>query len=419
LLLGIPVLELDLEVFSLEAESLEKLFPDAMDFVGKSYGIYRFREMPIDLGLPREERPTGPGHRDFAVRVDPTMSLELAAARRDFTVGAIYLDPLEGSPIDPFGGTKDLEKRILRHVSAHFSEDPLRVLRAMQLSARFHFSMDPETVRLCRSIGAENLSPERIYGEFSKLILRGEAIGSGLEFLRQCDWLRFFPELAALVHCPQDPFFHPEGNVWEHVKLAMDAFAQFRPPAREDALVVGFAVLCHDLGKPERTERGQDGRIRTPGHGPAGVPIAKGFLQNMRTPKEIIRSVLPLVAHHMLPRTFSCPTPATVGAVRRLALAVGRIDLLLAVARCDNRGRTQTTFNFSGEDRLEEIARAEGLLRNPPVPLVRGRDLLGSFPPSPELGALLRRLFEEQLDGKFSSREEGLRLAQKYYVHYK
>jgi hypothetical protein len=118
----------------------------------------------------------------------------------------------------------------------------------------------------------------------------------------------------------------------------------------------------------------------------------------------------------MAPRTFSQPALATVGAVRRLALAVGRIDLLLAVARCDNRGRTLATFNFSGEDRLEKLARSEGLLTNPPIPLVRGRDLLNFSPPSPELGMLLKRLFEEQLDGQFSSREEGLLFAQKHYA---
>ncbi|MDR0340378.1 MAG: hypothetical protein LBH53_02320, partial [Puniceicoccales bacterium] len=261
LLLGIPVSELDLEVFSLGEESLKKLFPNELNFIGKSYGIYRFKNLPIDLGLPREERSVGPGHRDFVVRPDPTLPLEQAAARRDFTIGAIYWDPLAGGdPIDPFGGVKDLETRTLRHVSARFPEDPLRVLRAMQLSARLCFSVAPETVCLSRSIDAKNLSSERIYGEFAKLILLGKAIGSGLEFLRQCNWLRFFPELAALVDCPQDNLFHPEGNVWEHVKLAMDAFSQCRPAEQKDALVVGFAVLCHDLGKPGRTEQGSDGR---------------------------------------------------------------------------------------------------------------------------------------------------------------
>ncbi|MDR2664047.1 MAG: polynucleotide adenylyltransferase [Puniceicoccales bacterium] len=416
LLLAVPTQEFDLEVFSLDAPTLENLFPKALDFVGKCYGIYRFRNLPIDIGLPREERPTGPGHRDFAVRVDSNLPLETAAARRDFTVNAIYWDPLEGELVDPFGGGEDLKNRTLRHVSNHFPEDPLRVLRAMQLAARFRFSIDPRTVRLCRSLSAKNISSERICGEFLKLVLRGEAIGSGLEFLRQCDWLRFFPELAALVDCPQDPVFHPEGSVWEHVKLAMDSFAESRPPELEDALVVGFAVLCHDFGKSLRTERGADGRIRTAGHGPAGVPLAERFLQNMRMPKEIVRAVLPLVAQHMVPRTFSRPAVATVGAVRRLAWEVGRIDRLLAVARCDNRGRALAAFDFSGEDRLEKLAKSEGLFRNPPVPLVRGRDLLDFLPQSPQLGLLLKKLFEEQLDGKFSSREEGLRLARESYV---
>jgi tRNA nucleotidyltransferase (CCA-adding enzyme) len=199
LLMGADVFEWDLEVFSMGREELEMLFGRELDFVGKCYGVYRFKKFPIDIGLPRDERRTGPGHREFSVAVDPAMAIDDAALRRDFTVNAIYWDPLENVTVDPFGGMEDLENGILRHVSERFSEDPLRVLRAMQFVARFNFAVDGGTVNLCRSLTAQYLSGERIGEEFHKLILRGKAIGAGLEFLHSCGWLRFFPELAALV----------------------------------------------------------------------------------------------------------------------------------------------------------------------------------------------------------------------------
>ncbi|MDR2668083.1 MAG: polynucleotide adenylyltransferase [Puniceicoccales bacterium] len=414
MLLGMEVYEWDLEVFSIGGDDLEKLFPDALDFVGKCYGIYRFKNLPIDLGLPRDERPTGAKHREFSVAVDPAMSIVDAALRRDFTVNAIYWDPLENVIVDPFAGVGDLEKGVLRHVSERFSEDPLRVLRAMQFVGRFSFSVDEKTVELCRALDGQHLSGERIGGEFNKLILLGKAIGAGLEFLRSCSWLRFFPELAALVDCKQDATFHPEGSVWEHVKLAMDVFASRRPLEKFDALAIGLTVLCHDFGKPATYVLCEDGRMRAHGHGEAGVPLAKNFLGRMRVANELVETILPLIDAHMLPRGFSNPKVATVGAVRRLAWKVKRIDLLLAVARCDNLGRALPSYDLSGEDRLEEMARAEGVLHSPPEPILRGRDLLAAFEleQSPFVGVILGKLFEMQLDGHLSSREEALAAAE-------
>ena len=413
MLLGLETSEFDLEVFFVDGATLEKLFHGDLDFVGKCYGIYKFRGLPIDIGLPREERRVGPGHREFSVNVDPAMAVADAALRRDFTMNAIYFDPLEISLHDPFGGIGDIEDGILRHVSDRFCEDPLRVMRAMQFVGRFGCAVCPKTVELCRTLDAYHLSGERIGGEFCKLILMGKSIAIGLEFLRSCNWLRFFPELDALVDCQQDATFHPEGSVWEHVKLAMDAFVQLRPKEKFDAMAIGFAVLCHDFGKPATYVLCSDGKMRAPGHGEAGVAQTKAFLSRMRLPNELINTILPLVAKHMLPRGFSNSSTATIGAVRRLAWDVKRLDLLLAVARCDNRGRALKSYNMAGEDKLEEMAKAENLLHSTPKPILRGRDLLEAFnlSQSPLIGKILDQLFELQLDGKISSREEALAAA--------
>jgi tRNA nucleotidyltransferase (CCA-adding enzyme) len=384
-----------------------------MDFVGRSYGIYKFRGFPLDIALPRNELRNGPNHRDFFVTTDPRMVVRDAARRRDFTINAIYYDPLRCEFQDPFRGHADLRDRKLKHVSSHFIEDPLRVLRGMQFVARFSLQADQATVDLCRLLSAEFLSPERIFGEFRKLLLFGKNIGDGLEFLDQCNWLRFFPEISALKTCEQDARFHPEGSVFEHIKHALNAFATMRPTDEFDALAIGFAVLCHDFGKPLCTRQDANGNLHTYGHEEAGVIPAQNFMRRLRAPNSLTECVSALVTCHMLPRRFASIGDEAISAVRHLALKVKRIDLLLAVARCDNMGRPPIIPNFSAENRLEQLAIAEGILTNPPAPLVRGRDLQSHFAisESAKMGEILNELFTAQLDGKFSSLEEGLEMA--------
>jgi tRNA nucleotidyltransferase (CCA-adding enzyme) len=195
----------------------------------------------------------------------------------------------------------------------------------------------------------------------------------------------------------------------------MDAFAQCRPQNSEDAITAGLAVLCHDFGKPHCTHWNEGGRLGARGHELAGTILARGFLSHMRVPNGLIDRVLPLVECHMIPRLFSDPRSATPFAVRRLAHRVGRIDLLLLVARCDGWGRPPIIPDFSADWQLEALARRENLWDQGPKPLVLGRDLLHHFSltPSPMLGKYLAEIFEAQLDGKFSTQKDGLRWAEK------
>jgi tRNA nucleotidyltransferase (CCA-adding enzyme) len=252
-----PVEDFDVEVFGLPATRLEEILGVLGKFnrVGRAFGIYKLGGWPIDVGLPRRERKTGTGHRAFDINIDPQMSVPEAARRRDFTVNALYFDCLSGTIEDPLGGLADLEARLLRHCSDRFTEDPLRVLRAMQFAARLPAKVAPETVRLCSTLDPEGLSPERYFAEWEKLLLKGCVPSRGLAFLKEAGWLRFFPELEALSGCPQDPRWHPEGDVWTHTLHCMDAFARERLGDREEDLIVGFAVLCHDMGKPATTEQ--------------------------------------------------------------------------------------------------------------------------------------------------------------------
>jgi tRNA nucleotidyltransferase (CCA-adding enzyme) len=409
-LLGLAVEELDLEVFGVEAAALRSALEEdwRLDEVGESFAVLKLRHYPVDVSLPRRERKTGAGHRGFEVAADPHLSIEEAARRRDFSINAMLIDLETGALEDPCAGQRDLAARVLRHTSERFAEDPLRVLRGMQLAARFRLTADPATIALCRGMGEEELARERVFAEWRKLILRGVEISRGLAFLRDTEWVARFPELAALDGCAQDPRWHPEGDVWTHTLHVMDAFAAARVGEEWEDLVVGFACLCHDFGKPGTTFQ-SGGRIRSPGHEAAGERPTRSFLGRLTVQAALSEEVVPLVRHHLKPRQLH-DAKASDGAVRRLANRVGRIDRLVRVARADAAGRPPLA---AGDDAaaswLLERAEALTLAARRPAPLVLGRHLLArGLTPGPAFRPLLDRCFEAQLDGEFDGLEEGL-----------
>ena len=398
------VKDADIEVFGLDAGTLRRTIESryACDECGVSFGVMKLKRFPIDVSLPRRESKCAPGHKGFSIHSDPSLSIEEAASRRDFTINAIYRDPLDGTLADPFGGAKDLERRILRHVSDKFSEDPLRVLRGMQFVARFDLDPAAETLALCRSIGMEGLAKERMMEEWSKLLLRGRTVSKGLGFLRSAGWLRFFPELERLVGCRQDPHWHPEGDVWNHTLAALDAFARERTGDDAEDLIVGLAVMCHDFGKPATSAYDPvAGRIRSKGHDEAGVAPTLSFLRRLTAEERILREVPPLVRCHMRPYAM-WKSKAGDSAVRRLSVQAGRIDRLLRVARADAVGAGAE----GDHPELRWLAERADALRvkdSAPKPILLGRHLIAlGCRPSPKFGEWLGACYEAQLDGRFA-----------------
>jgi tRNA nucleotidyltransferase (CCA-adding enzyme) len=404
-LLGLPSKDLDIEVHGLPAETLKRALRARHDLisVGQSFGVFKLLKLPIDISLPRREMKTGAGHRGFAIWGDPRMGIPEAAARRDFTINALYWDPANDALLDPHNGLDDLRKRVLRHTSPAFAEDPLRVLRAMQFIARYQLVAAPETIALCRRIEPEGLPAERIFEEWTKLLLKGEQPSLGLHFLNATGWLRHYPELHALAGCPQDPQWHPEGDVWEHTLHCLDAFAQHREGDKWEDLVVGLAVLCHDFGKPATTRLGEDGRWHAYGHEAAGGPPTRAFLQRMTRHKELIESVVPLVECHMRPLELH-RAKAGDAAIQRLAQHVTRIDRLVRVDAADQRGRPPRDPGELPHGKwLLERATALSIKASAPKPILRGRDLIQlGLAPGREFRAILSEAFEAQLDGAFS-----------------
>lgn len=415
-LLGGAPKDYDLEVFGLDAATLESVLRERheIDAVGKSFGVYKIQHEDIDIALPRRETKLGLGHKAFEIESDPGLDMAEAAARRDFTINAIYLDPLTGECIDPWGGRKDLQERKLRHVSSHFAEDPLRVLRGMQFAARFMLDAAPETLEICRSMTPENLPPERLFDEWKKLILKGVKISKGLEFLRETGWVKHYPELEKLIGCKQNPKWHPEGDVWNHTLCALDAFAAARRDGADghEELVVGLAVLCHDFGKPatSRYDRAKGG-ICSRGHDEAGVAPTLSFLRRLTNEESILKEVPPLVRAHMRPFTL-WKNKSGDAAIRRLSADVKRIDRLLRVCAADDAGRPPMESSCEELKWLQEAAERLEIKDSAPRPILMGRDLVAlGMKPGVAFGKILHKVYQSQLDGMVSNRDDALKMA--------
>jgi len=407
-LLGLPLNELDLEVFGLEAGEVEHLLTRAgfrAQWVGRSFGVFKLHPLPIDLGLPRQERKTGERHTDFEIEVDPGLSLEEAAARRDYTINAMYWSFHDKRLHDPHGGRRDLEERRLRPVGPRFLEDPLRVLRGMQFAGRFELAADEKTVEYAAKMNAAGLSRERIHGEWEKWLLKSVRPSAGLRFLEATGWIRDYPELSRLIGCPQEPAFHPEGDVWEHTLAAIDAFPALRTGDREEDLIVGFAILTHDFGKPATTEK-VEGRIQSHGHEVEGLEPAGQFLEKIGAPIRLRDEILALVRHHMRPGQLY-RDGSSERAIRRLAAEVGRIDRLLRVVEADSDGRPPLP-SMGPEIRawFEKKTRKLQVERNRPRAVLLGRHLIeAGLKPGPHFKEILNEAYEAQLDGEFEDLE--------------
>jgi tRNA nucleotidyltransferase (CCA-adding enzyme) len=370
-------------------------------------------EGAIDVSLPRTDSKSGPGHRGISVTGDPRLTVEEASRRRDFTINAMLLDPSTRELVDPWGGRTDLAARVLRAVDpARFGEDPLRALRAVQLAARFELAVEPATARLCASMPLRELPRERIFGELEKLLLKARRPSLGFALLREWGMLEIVaPELLPLKETPQDKEWHPEGDVWVHTLLCLDQAAPLIADLdRPRALTVMLATLCHDLGKPGTTKF-EDGRIRSRGHEEAGVAPTLSLLERWNVQSllgyDVRGQVVALVANHLKPgQLYDERDRVSDGAIRRLARKC-EPDLLYRVARADCLGRRPGRFEPVAMEWFRDKVRALAVERQPPPPLLQGRDVVAlGIAPGPEVGRIVRAVYERQLDGAVTTIEE-------------
>jgi len=402
---GVPCSDIDIEVYGCHLERIERVLGFQgfkVDAVGKAFGILKV-DNEIDVSVPRRENKIGVGHRGFAMEPDTGMSVKDAAARRDFTMNSLAMDS-DGTIHDHFDGIQDIECGRLMHTSPAFSEDPLRVLRGMQFASRFDMWMDPATRALCAEMDLSELPKERIWAEWKKWA-GGRFPSKGLWLLADCSQLPL--ELWDLKGCPQDPVWHPEGDVFVHTCHVVDQAARLAVNLPEtDRLVLLFAALCHDLGKPATTEF-IDGHWRARGHCEAGVEPSRVFLERIGAPQWLIDAVAPLIVEHLV----HAGGPLSDRGVRRLAVRLdpSNIGMLTLLAEADHCGRPPLAHGSPLEG-LAERALIMLIEDGKPEPIVMGRHLIAlGMEPGPAMGVLLAEYFEAQLDGEFDDMEGWVR----------
>ena len=413
-LLKRPSKDLDLEVYGVSAEQLRQLLSTfgQVNTVGQSFAVFKIDS--IDVSLPRRESKITAGHRGFEVVGDPNLPIKDAFRRRDFTINAIGWDPLTDEYVDPFHGRDDLTRGLLRAVDERtFGDDSLRVLRTIQLAARFEYKLDPPTAVICRNTNLNDLPAELVWGELEKLLIL--AIRPSLGF-----WLaleigvieQLFPELQALVGCPQEPEWHPEGDVWKHTLLVIDeARRRIEGLSRPCQLAIMLGAVCHDFGKPATTAR-IDGRIRSRNHEQAGLEPTQAFLDRLKVHSvdgfDVRRQIEGMVAYHLTPGMWhKSPEKVGDGAFRRLARKVD-LELLVLLASADCHGR-EGHFDCSAMEWFASRTHELGIEHAPPEPLLKGRHLLSlGLEPGPDIGKILKVIYEKQLDGDITTLEEAL-----------
>jgi tRNA nucleotidyltransferase (CCA-adding enzyme) len=427
-LMGREAKDWDLEVYGVEPGRLRELLEQfgEVNVVGEAFTVYKLGAH-LDVSVPRRERKSGRGHRGFVIEGDPSMTVEQATVRRDFTVNAILKDPLTEEILDPFGGREDIDRGVLRAVSNKtFAEDSLRVLRAAQFAARFEFGIAPETAELCRQIDLSDLPPERIWGEIEKLLLRARRPSIGLGWLHELGVLdQLFPEIKALIDVPQDPEWHPEGDVFVHTRLTVDqARDLIEDLSYPKQVTVMLAALCHDFGKPATTAF-IDGRTRSRDHEEAGVPPSESFLDRLKVHTldgyDVRAQVIALVRDHLKPGEFyKKRNEVGDGAFRRLARKC-ELDLLYRVAKADSLGRNaewvprEKWYDAAAQDWFIERARELAVESKAPAPMLLGRHLLEmGLEPGPRIGEITRAIYEMQLDGRVSDLDDAKEVAKTF-----
>ena len=383
-------------------DQVQAVFPKASDPQGKAFGVIRLREGDhvFEIATFRIDGPYLDGRRPSSVTFT---TAEEDAKRRDFTVNGMFFDPLKNGVLDFVGGRKDLESKTIRAIGdpgARFTEDRLRLFRAIRFAVQLGFAIEPKTwealVRL--SPESKTLAPERVRDELVKTLTSPDP-ARGLDLLHDSGLIAaWIPELLEMRGCAQSPEHHPEGDVWVHTRLLLTHLKNPSP-------VLALSALLHDVGKPRTSRTEPSGRIRFFGHEGVGARMAEEIMRRLRFSNDQVEAVAACIANHM---AFKDAPQMRVSTLKRMLarptfpeeLELHRVDCTASHGELDiHRFLLAKQSEFS----QEEIK---------PKPLVTGHDLrdLG-IPAGPGMGAILHQLMDEQLEGRFADREAALRRA--------
>ncbi len=400
-LLGRALKDIDIAT-SAPPDAVEQLFPGRTVAVGKAFGVIvvRTADAAFEVATFRSDGDYRDGRRPEQVRFSDAAA---DAQRRDFTINGLFYDPVDGQVLDYVNGRADLDARCVRAIGnpdQRFREDHLRLLRAVRFASVLEFDLDPATeAAIARQAGLlASVSAERIGNEFTRLLTEAPRPSRGLVLLERMGLLvQFLPEVVRLQHTPQPPEFHPEGDVWTHTLLMLDAL----PPPRDTTLA--YAILLHDIGKPDTTTitASEDGatRIRSPNHAARGAELTPELLRRLRQPESVAGDVAAMVRRHMTFSEVERMRPATL----RRFMGAPTFARELQLHELDLQASSGPASTVAFLEAQRAALAAEPVL---PPPWVRGADLLAlGLKPGPAVGAWLNRAYDAQLEARFPDRE--------------
>lgn len=379
-LLGIESKDIDIEVYGISNfETLEDILKEfgSVNNVGKSFGICKLSldSYDLDFSLPRYDNKTGSGYTGFDVKIDSTLDFKTASSRRDFTINAIGYDVKEKKLLDPHKGLGDLEAKILRAVdNKKFIEDPLRVLRAVQFSARFNLSIDQNLHNLCRDMVTEDklseLPKERVFEEVKKLLLKSKKPSIGFEFLKSLDALKYFSHLNTLDKCS-----------WIDIMSALDKITNILTNNEKTNLILMLSTLSYKFNEEQITQ----------------------FISNLTNEKELPTRVIPLVKNLKILEKFKT-SKADDYFLYKLATKVSIKEVLILC---------EAFFDFGKN--LKTRAKELEIYTKKMEPILRGKDLVKlNLTPSNEFSSILDKAYDAQMHSEFSTYDEGMKWLKKH-----
>jgi tRNA nucleotidyltransferase (CCA-adding enzyme) len=432
--------DIDIEVFGIKDPQLLKHELSKRGIVneqGVSFGVLSMQMDGIDydIALPRRDSKAGRGHRGFDVDFTSDIEEVEAFGRRDYTINAMGWDPTTQQLIDPYGGTQDLYDGMLRHTTSAFSDDPLRVLRGVQFAARFGFDMAPETAEESARIKGEfsTIAAERVWGEFDKILTKGTHISKAIRVLQDTGWMEHFPELGRMEDVPQDPKWHPEGNVLEHLGQSADRAALNTKSwnvndlkVAQDKRIVVFSALVHDLGKfgegtqIHHDDNGNVDKITSYGHPTLADDAISSFGKRIGAPRSVTDPAKKLTQEHMVVHGAHGEKPSG-HAVRKLVRRLGdgkdgaSLYNLAQVIDADQGGRGEASITSKGAGWawMEKARELDNV--TPPKVLVRGNMLADLGVPRNEMmGEIVKASLVAQDNEEFTDFEGAREWAKKY-----
>jgi len=400
-LLGVEAKDFDVAT-SARPEEVQRLFPRVTNLTGKSFGVVRVmvEEAFFEVATFRQDGPYKDGRHPESVRF---ATAEEDAQRRDFTINGLFFDPVADRLIDYVGGEADLRAGTVRAIgnpADRFAEDHLRLLRAIRFATRLRFRIEPKTWEAIRAAAPSirTVSAERIRDELNKIFTVSKP-ELGLDLLDQSGLLaEVLPDIAAMHGVEQPPQFHPEGDVYQHVRLMLSKIEQ---PNLELAL----GVLFHDVGKKPTAKVDESGRIRFNEHESVGANMAEQIMTGLRYDNKSIETVRELVQHHMQFKDVPHMRPSTLK--RMMARPTFPLELELHRIDCASSHGDLKHYDFL-KQQLETMSAEE---IDPPK-LITGDDLLAmGLPPGKAVGRILEAVRLAQLEGSVQTRAEALEQA--------